>query len=499
MPHGRVDERAHAHVVSMAVVELGDAEHLEAQGGAAPIAGQQRGRRAEAAAGALPSNGEPLGVDAQLSGVVVEPHERGVAVLHPRRERVLGREAVLDHRDDRADLARDLHREADLHLDRADDEPTAVDVEERRPAGGGGVALRRVDAHEDVGAAVRARRVAIGHGDPVEADARVGLPEHLGDHRPCRREVVDRVEGRRRQHLDEWGELGIVGVGHGAVLYTMRVRAAPDRPRCCQHLDSWNESSRACWQPDASRPRAEAAGACAVAPDEAALEALLARRERGEPLAWITARATFCDRVITVHPGVFVPRAQTEELARRAAALVPPAGRASICAPGVGPSASTCSRPCRVRRSSGSTSTSERSRAPGPTASPRSWPTSTGCRCAPGPSMSSSLSRPTCPPATCACSRPTCSATSLGVPSMVATTGSRSSGAWWPRRRDCCDREGRCWSRSAGAKTPSSAPDLSAAGFDRGSPWYDDDGDLRGLAALLRYERASTGTAKRSS
>ncbi len=62
------------------------------------------------------------------------------------------------------------------------------------------------------------------------------------------------------------------------------------------------------------------------APDTAALEARLARREAGEPLAWITGRATFGGVVLHVAPGVYVPRAQSAELARRAAGVLPARG-----------------------------------------------------------------------------------------------------------------------------------------------------------------------------
>ncbi len=57
-------------------------------------------------------------------------------------------------------------------------------------------------------------------------------------------------------------------------------------------------------------------------------EGWVQRRERGEPLAWIVGSTTFCGRSVRVDPGVYVPRPQTEELARRAAALLPPRGRA---------------------------------------------------------------------------------------------------------------------------------------------------------------------------
>jgi release factor glutamine methyltransferase len=57
-------------------------------------------------------------------------------------------------------------------------------------------------------------------------------------------------------------------------------------------------------------------------PDAATLETWVRRRERGEPLAWITGTLRFCDRVLRVDPGVYVPRLQSEALARRAGALL---------------------------------------------------------------------------------------------------------------------------------------------------------------------------------
>ena len=74
-----------------------------------------------------------------------------------------------------------------------------------------------------------------------------------------------------------------------------------------------------------------------VAPEEEAaelraaggdLDALAARRLTGEPLAWITGTTRFCGLELVVHPGVYVPRPQTELIAERAAALLPPTGTA---------------------------------------------------------------------------------------------------------------------------------------------------------------------------
>lgn len=58
------------------------------------------------------------------------------------------------------------------------------------------------------------------------------------------------------------------------------------------------------------------------------IEDLVARRLRGEPLAWITGMVRFCGMDVRVDPGVFVPRPQTQALARRAASILPPGGTA---------------------------------------------------------------------------------------------------------------------------------------------------------------------------
>ena len=58
------------------------------------------------------------------------------------------------------------------------------------------------------------------------------------------------------------------------------------------------------------------------------VEELLARRLRGEPLAWITGSVVFCGLPVLVDPGVFVPRPHSEALARRAVSLLPAGGNA---------------------------------------------------------------------------------------------------------------------------------------------------------------------------
>jgi len=77
--------------------------------------------------------------------------------------------------------------------------------------------------------------------------------------------------------------------------------------------------------------------------DPALLDGLLARRLRGEPLAWITGRAAFCDREIPVEVGVYVPRPHTEQLALRAVERLPPTGIAVDVCTGSGAVALTLS------------------------------------------------------------------------------------------------------------------------------------------------------------
>jgi release factor glutamine methyltransferase len=70
--------------------------------------------------------------------------------------------------------------------------------------------------------------------------------------------------------------------------------------------------------------------------DPARLDALVARRLTGEPLAWITGTVSFCGVTVRVAPGVYVPRWQTELLAQRAVARLPDDGIAIDLCTGAG-------------------------------------------------------------------------------------------------------------------------------------------------------------------
>lgn len=70
--------------------------------------------------------------------------------------------------------------------------------------------------------------------------------------------------------------------------------------------------------------------------DGALLSDLVSRRSEGEPIAWLVGSVQFCDERIPVAPGVYVPRRQTEPLARRAATLLPREGLAADLCTGSG-------------------------------------------------------------------------------------------------------------------------------------------------------------------
>jgi release factor glutamine methyltransferase len=78
-----------------------------------------------------------------------------------------------------------------------------------------------------------------------------------------------------------------------------------------------------------------------AAGDVGLLDSLVSRRLAGEPLAWITGSISFCGLEIRVDPGVYVPRWQSELLARRAVERLPGHGAAIDLCTGAGAIAKT--------------------------------------------------------------------------------------------------------------------------------------------------------------
>jgi release factor glutamine methyltransferase len=85
----------------------------------------------------------------------------------------------------------------------------------------------------------------------------------------------------------------------------------------------------------AAEEEADELMACAGGDGEI-LESLVGRRLTGEPLAWITRQVSFCGIDVRMDPGVYVPRWQSEPLARRAVDRLPVEGMAVDLCSGAG-------------------------------------------------------------------------------------------------------------------------------------------------------------------
>jgi release factor glutamine methyltransferase len=233
----------------------------------------------------------------------------------------------------------------------------------------------------------------------------------------------------------------------------------------------------------------EAAEFLAAAPDEPTLEAWLRRREQGEPPAWIIGTTLFCGLTLHVSPGVYVPRIQSEELARRAAALLPDHGRAVDLCTGAGAVAAHLMAKVPTATVLG-IDIDARSAA-----------------CARGNGV---------PSVVAALAEPACRHHSVDVVTAVAPyvpTGDlrllpADVQRYEPRLALDGGADGLDLVRQiivvaerllhpggwllvevGGDQDEALAPSLAAAAFDPVTPWWDEDGDLRGIAAR------ATGTA----
>lgn len=103
-------------------------------------------------------------------------------------------------------------------------------------------------------------------------------------------------------------------------------RAPPGRHRVRVDADNLRLTVAALRSAGCIAAEEEAAELAAAASDQHQLRELLKRRCTGEPLAWLLGRVDFCGERVIVTPGVYVPRWQTEKLAREAAARLPAEG-----------------------------------------------------------------------------------------------------------------------------------------------------------------------------
>jgi HemK-like putative methylase/PPOX class probable F420-dependent enzyme len=221
----------------------------------------------------------------------------------------------------------------------------------------------------------------------------------------------------------------------------------------------------------------------AAAPDVSTLGDWVGRREAGEPLAWITGRVRFCERLLRVSSGVYVPRPQTEELARRAATLLPAGGRALDLCTGAGAIAAHL-------------------RAENPSAT---------VICVEVDPIAAACARSNCVDVVIGdLDEPLRRAASFDVVTAVAPYVPTGDLAYLPadvqryeprlaldggpqgidlirRVVDAAQRVlrpgGWLLVEVGGDQDRVLAPHIAASGFDTVSPWWDDEGDLRGLAA----------------
>ncbi|HEV7761142.1 MAG TPA: methyltransferase domain-containing protein [Acidimicrobiales bacterium] len=240
----------------------------------------------------------------------------------------------------------------------------------------------------------------------------------------------------------------------------------------------------------------------AAAPDDATVEAWLRRREQGEPLAWITGTLPFCGRTLRVDPGVYVPRYQTEDLARRAATLLAAAtAAAATAAAAAGPGAARAVDLCT---GAGAIAAHLRAEVPGAAVVGVDIdPLAVACARRNGvPAVQADLDRP--PLRTAAFDLVTAVAPYVPTGEMAFLPADVQR--YEPRRaldggddgldlvRRVVAAAGRLLRRPGGWLLTEVGgdqhdllrPALDAAGFGPATPWFDEDGDLRGLAAPVR-------------
>jgi release factor glutamine methyltransferase len=226
----------------------------------------------------------------------------------------------------------------------------------------------------------------------------------------------------------------------------------------------------------------EAAVLLATSQDRAWLDDAVARRANGEPLAWICGHHRFGHLDLRIDPGVYVPRVETVDLAIRAGALLLPGGVAADLCCGAGAVAAHVATLVRGAKVVGTDLD--------PAA----------VRCARGNGVAAVVGDLGAP------LRSGCFEVVTCVAPYVPTDDLRFLAAdvlrHEPRRAldggsDGLDLVRRVVVDAARLLRPGGwlvvalggeqdrrlAPALAAAGFDRVDPWFDDDGDLRGLAA----------------
>lgn len=231
----------------------------------------------------------------------------------------------------------------------------------------------------------------------------------------------------------------------------------------------------------------EAAELLAVAADAAAIEAMIVRREQGEPLPWITGTVTFGGRVVQVDPGVYVPRFQTEDLARRAVERLPVGGAAVDLCTGAGAIAVLLQAEVPtalvigIDRDTRAAACARRNGVPVIVADvaipvPLARRSGFDLVTAVAPYVPTDDLRYLPADVQRYEPRATLDGGSDGL-DLVRAVVAAAAGLLRPG--------GWLLTEIGGDQVDALAPTLRGAGFDGAEPWYDEDGDLRGIAAPL--------------
>ena len=225
-----------------------------------------------------------------------------------------------------------------------------------------------------------------------------------------------------------------------------------------------------------------------AAGDVELLDSLVARRLTGEPLAWITGSVSFCGLEIRVDPGVYVPRWQSEPLARRAAERLPAngvgdrpvhRGRSDRQDPDGEP-------PRRARRGVRRRRARRRVRDGERRGGLRRRSVRPAAARARGTRRRRRRRRAVRADARrCRCCSATPSRSSRRCPTTAAATAPRSCGACWPTAPRFLRPGGALLLELGGEQADALGDDLARLGYADVIVLVDEDGDVRGIEATL--------------
>ena len=178
-------------------------QQLQQGGGAAVARGKLRDDGGEVAARAVARHPEPAGIGTELVGVRSRPAQRAACILHGRRERVLGGQAIVNREHVDARVVAQQATDAIVRVEVAEHEPAAVEEDEQRvrAASFGGRIVAGAQRHTGVDLQVADR--ADGHGLATEHRRQAPtFAPRVGGRHGVQRPLVTALEQRQHElHL----------------------------------------------------------------------------------------------------------------------------------------------------------------------------------------------------------------------------------------------------------------------------------------------------------